>query len=525
MSRVSRTIVAIAGGVLLVGTAVFLTACWSGGDAESVPRAAAPVGRESVAGVSLYPLPRPVATRCRRIGTRAQRPLLCPTRLPRPSRSLASSAFIPYPLSAGPLGATGKAVTGLNFSYSAETGRPTLDGPARFLHFDVQVREADDPLPPKTHPATLGGRLGLLAPATSRNYAAEPYFANHVRFLWREHGTRYAATLHNFGANTKPVLGAIVRSLRPAREIAAAATSTPGVDVLPVPIAGPSAVAVDSAGAWVAGTGALGTRRGERTALVRLDPASGDVVFGPRLISRYTGPTALTTSGGPWLGQFGFHQPDILHLGKDGEGFTRYFTAGMNVGDLAVTRETIWALDFGEFRGLSRTAVGTIERVERRSGRTAARIGVGRAPAQLALGFGRVWVTNNQDESLSRVDSRTNRVTATTPVGAAPVGVAAGWQAIWVANSASNTVSRVDPESARVTQTVDVGRGPRGVAVGNGSVWVTNYLDDTVSRIDPASGRVIETIRVGAGPTGIAVGDGAVWVADLLDQTVSRVEP
>jgi YVTN family beta-propeller protein len=480
---------------------------------------------ESVAGVDLYALPRPVAMSCRRIGTRARAPVLCPTRLPRPSRGLAGSAFVPYPLSVGPLTGRGGAVVSLNFGYSAETGNPNLDGPERFLHFDVQVREPDERLPPKTFVTTLGGRRGLIAPATSRNYAVEPYFANHVRFFWREDGTSYAATLHNFGPRTRAVLGAIIGSLRPARDLEASTTSATGVHSVRVPIAGPSAVAIGSAGPWMAGTGAVGTRQGERTTLVQLDPDSGKVVSGPKQISSYTGPTALATSHGLWISQFGFHQPDILRLRKGDGAFAEYFTAGMNIGDLAVTDRTIWALDNGRFHGYSQTAGGTIERIERETGRTVVRIRVGRGPSELALGAGRVWAANNLDDSLSRIDPRTNRVTATTPVGVAPVGVTAGEGAIWVANSADDTVSRIDAESARVVQTIDVGLGPRGVAVGEGSVWVSNYLEDTVSRIDPRVGRVIETIPVGAGPTGIAVGHGAVWVADLLDQAVSRIEP
>ena len=507
-------------------TSLMLVGCNSddGSTNRGDPGERAAPAPESVAGVRLYALPRPVAISCRRVGERAGAPLLCPTALPRPSRGLASSAFIPYPLSVASLAGKGGAPVGLDFSYSAETGNPRLDGPERFLHFDVQVRKPDEPLPQRTSVTTLGGRPGLLSPATSRNYAAEPYFANHVRFFWRENGTSYAATLHDFGPRTQALLGAIIGGLRPARDVAVSTSSAPRVRSVRVPIAGPSAVAIGSAGPWIAGTGAVGSRQGERTALVRLDPEFGEVVTGPKQISDYTGPTALATGRGLWIGQFGFQQPDILRLAGN-DGLSRYFTAGMSVGDLAVTDRTIWALDHGRTDGTSPTAGGTVERIERRTGRTVARVRVGRGPSELALGAGRIWAANNLDDSLSRIDPRTNRVTATIPVGEAPVGVAAGEGAIWVANSADSTLSRVDAESARVTQTIEVGLGPRGVAVGGGSVWVSNYLEDTVSRIDPSVGRVIETIPVGAGPTGIAVGHGAVWVADLLDQTVSRIEP
>ena len=47
------------------------------------------------------------------------------------------------------------------------------------------------------------------------------YWPNHTRFLWRENGVPYVASLHGFGAKreTRALLGRLVRGLRPVRRL------------------------------------------------------------------------------------------------------------------------------------------------------------------------------------------------------------------------------------------------------------------------------------------------------------------
>jgi YVTN family beta-propeller protein len=519
----------LAAGAISIGLVATLVSCPLGDD-PTRSRTASPPRTETVAGVELYPLTRPVAEACRQVQGQTREPILCPTKLPRPSRALGSSGSIPYSFAVSTI-RNSDGVNGIDVSYSAETSRPRLDVPGRFLHFDVQTRTAHDVLPAGVRPATLGGKRGLLAPASSRSYATEPYFANHVRFFWREGKTRYAATLHNFGPRTRAVLSALIELLRPADKARARRLPLePGVEPIPVPIYEPTSVAIEGEAVWVAGTGLLGNVRlagvDPSADLVRLDCASGALAGEPTEISRYLGPMSLATNGGLWIAQSGIRQPDLLRLDQDGEGFGEFFTAGTDLVGLVLTDDAIWALDMGEWTGFDETDGGTVERLDRETGRTVARIRVGRAPSAIAVGEGSVWVTNNLDDTVSRIDLQSNRRLATIPVSSEPVGIATGFGAIWVANTGSDTVSRIDPDRGKVTGTIEVGRGPRGMAVGEGGVWVTNYLDDTVSRINPDTGRVSETIPVGAGPTGIAVsGGGTIWVADTLDRSVSRIDP
>jgi hypothetical protein len=178
---------------ILTAAAGTVCGCPGGDDVarpERSPEAQSPV-------VELYPIPAAVAELCRSVQERSRTTVLCPRRLPRPRRDLAgSSALAPPVLTAFAWGARG-----VDFSYSGETGRPARDHPDRFFHF--QAIEQDLPLPAGTRPAVLGGKPGLLAPASSREYASETYFANHWRFFWSEQGAEYAATLHHFGRRTR----------------------------------------------------------------------------------------------------------------------------------------------------------------------------------------------------------------------------------------------------------------------------------------------------------------------------------
>jgi hypothetical protein len=159
----------------LVAVAAALTGCLTEGeeatrgDEATRHRDTRISGQVTVAGVDLHPIPAAVAEVCRATQERAEIPVLCPRRLPRPVRDMAGSTALPPPvLTAFPVGENG-----IDFSYSAESGRPPLDRPERFFH--LQVVRHDQPLPPGTRPDGLGGKPGLLARASSLGYAGESY--------------------------------------------------------------------------------------------------------------------------------------------------------------------------------------------------------------------------------------------------------------------------------------------------------------------------------------------------------------
>ena len=525
---------------LALGSAAsFLTLAFSimgcslgNGEAEE-RRSTEPKPRRSVAGVELYPVPLPVVRACRSAQQRSRAPILCPSVLPRAVHDSAGSAALPRPPLA-PLVIPSRrhtgSIAGLNFGYSGETGDPRKDHPERFLHFEALRQE--EPLPPAVRPAKLGGRSGLLAPASSRSYRSETYWTNHLRFFWSERGVKYAATLHDFGADTMRVLDALVAGLRPADRLRPPAGASEGrrIKTIAVPIRGPVSLVAGLGGqVWVAGQGDTGSfaspGESHRPSIVRIDQGSRRIAGKP--VQIHFGADAVAIANGEALIWVALHAPESRPLRLLDPGSARFVGSVAERAEavaVAVGPDAVWVADFGGRPGSRRQRGRLLKLAPTDARRFAASIPVGRAPAGIAVGSDAVWVTNELDDTVTKIDPRTNRAVATVRVGDGPIGLTAAAGAIWVANHGAGTVSRIDPRTNRVVATIRAGRGPRGVASDRDGIWVTNELDDSVSRIDPARNKVVETIPVGSGPAGIVAGEGAVWVANRLDQTVTRIE-
>jgi len=132
----------------------------------------------------------------------------------------------------------------------------------------------------------------------------------------------------------------------------------------------------------------------------------------------------------------------------------------------------------------------------------------------LAVGGHRVWVTGDVgDRRLWRVDTGHHRprVTGQMNLGFAPADVAVGFGHVWVTGQLTDTLYEIDPATLQVVRAIPVGREPRGVTVGAGCVWVADAIDQTISKVDPRSGSTT-TIPVDASPIDVSVGDGSVWV-------------
>ena len=131
----------------------------------------------------------------------------------------------------------------------------------------------------------------------------------------------------------------------------------------------------------------------------------------------------------------------------------------------------------------------------------------------LAVGKDTVWVIGDVgDQRLWRVDISSPRlVPRAMALGFAPTDVAVGFGRVWVTSQITNTLYEIDPATGEVVA-IPVGREPMGVTVGAGAVWVANAIDGTISKVDPRTGDMV-TIAVGGSPTDVSVGDGSVWVA------------
>jgi hypothetical protein len=186
--------------------------------------------------------PPSVLAQCRRAQARSRVTLLCPRRLTKPfigKRLRLSASMLPAP------GATwtsrsdpryrNRRAGGLTIGYggpwepdSAPDWRGHLwrNRPCCFLHFEIFWRRAGPrQVPAGARPAVLGGHRGLLKDASSYGLASATgdymYFPNHTRFLWRENGVDYVASLHRFGSlqETRALLNRLIRELRPVGDL------------------------------------------------------------------------------------------------------------------------------------------------------------------------------------------------------------------------------------------------------------------------------------------------------------------
>lgn len=131
-------------------------------------------------------------------------------------------------------------------------------------------------------------------------------------------------------------------------------------------------------------------------------------------------------------------------------------------------------------------------------------------PESIAVAEGKIWIANSGDATVGVVEPNVGGFA--TSVGSEPTGVALGGGKLWVTDPSRDAVWRLHAVTGRRTGAkITVGSKPLGVAI-----WVTNRNDGTLTRIDPNSGKVRgDPIKVGSEPVGVAVGRGRVWVANF----------
>jgi YVTN family beta-propeller protein len=207
-----------------------------------------------------------------------------------------------------------------------------------------------------------------------------------------------------------------------------------------------------------------------------------------------------------------------------------------NAEAIAVGNRALWAASVAP-GDLAAPHDDAVTRIDLATGRSVATIKVRRAPLDLAVTPGAVWVPNSGGggDSVTRIDPHTNRP-AGRPIttGASPQSLAVGGGSLWVANHDARTVTRIDQASGKVLADIPVPSEPHRVAYGAGAAWVGNWHDNSVSRIDPQSNRVVGSpIPIGSHHAGnLVVGAGGVWVTSdyrvdgaAEDVVVVRIDP
>jgi YVTN family beta-propeller protein len=194
-------------------------------------------------------------------------------------------------------------------------------------------------------------------------------------------------------------------------------------------------------------------------------------------------------------------------------------------GNMTVADGMLWVLD----------AAGTVIRVDPRTNRVVGKpLPIPADAEAIAVGERALWVTRGapgdlagpHKDTVTRIDSASGRTVATIRVRRAPLDVAVAPGAVWVTNAGGDSVARIDPQTNRlVGRPVVTGASPQSLAVGGGSLWVANHDALTVTRIDQASGKVVADIPVPSEPHRVAYGAGAAWVGNWHDNSVSRIDP
>jgi YVTN family beta-propeller protein len=138
-------------------------------------------------------------------------------------------------------------------------------------------------------------------------------------------------------------------------------------------------------------------------------------------------------------------------------------------------------------------------------------------------GGGRLWVVNQDNNSVSVFAAASNAKLAEIPVGAGPRTLAVAPNGnVWVTNKHAATISVINPVSLSVTQTLTLpyGSQPFGLAFAptGGYAFVALEAGGSLLKFDAASGLLLARVPVGANPRHVSIdADGtSVFVARFI---------
>jgi DNA-binding beta-propeller fold protein YncE len=147
---------------------------------------------------------------------------------------------------------------------------------------------------------------------------------------------------------------------------------------------------------------------------------------------------------------------------------------------------------------------GVVSRVDAGTGRTIARVLVGRGPTALAFGHRSLWVLNGRgvgaDDTLQRINPATNRVIATISVPHWSSAVTCGQVYCWVVSepkSSGGVVSRIDPRNNHVVRRpIPRSWVPAAITTIAGRVWVADPGVAQLIQINPETLRVTRRVTI-----------------------------
>src|SRR5918992_1071150 len=179
--------------------------------------------------------------------------------------------------------------------------------------------------------------------------------------------------------------------------------------------------------------------------------------------------------------------------------------SGSRTGDLAIDGRTLW---------ISAPEEGSVIRLDARSGRAVGEpIRVGGEPLDIEALDGDVWVDLGEADALAHIHGRSGRLLGRTPSVGGVFAIALGFGSVWATNYERDTVTRLDAATGRrVGRPIRTGPDPKGVVAGAGAVWVANAGACAVTRIEPGGTPVGFRTRDGVRLEGKLWGDGPVGI-------------
>jgi YVTN family beta-propeller protein len=134
----------------------------------------------------------------------------------------------------------------------------------------------------------------------------------------------------------------------------------------------------------------------------------------------------------------------------------------------------------------------------------------------------RLWVVNQDNDTVSVFDALTSGKIAEIAVGAAPRSVAVAPNgSIWVTNRQSATVSIIDPASLAVARTIALPRAsqPYGIAFlpGGSHAYIALAATGQLVKVDAASFAIAGSVSVGPNPRHVSItADGSVYLPRFM---------
>jgi YVTN family beta-propeller protein len=168
---------------------------------------------------------------------------------------------------------------------------------------------------------------------------------------------------------------------------------------------------------------------------------------------------------------------------------------------------------FGSVWALDGSRSGTLIRIDPATNAGTARIDVGtRAPYNVWVGGGSVWVAGDQGAEVVRIDPATNAVSAHIAVGDGPADLAFDGSNVYVIDHRDRTLFRIDARTnaTRLVATIP-GDAPERMVLTAGHLWITGRGTDLLE-VDPENGNVLRTIEIGAGGIDVAASGDTLWV-------------